>query len=319
MVKRAALARALALDPRILFLDEPTSDLDPLTASGIDTLIRELNRSLGITVVVVTHDLTTLFSVCGRIAVLVGGRSARRHPRRADALEGAVDPRIPRTARARRRRALRGGRVMETDRHYFIEGLFVIGISVAAVLFFVWLTQSGHRDDVLYRIRFAESVSGLALGDPVKFRGVDIGTVKAMEIDASDPRTVQVDVNLRKDAPIKTDTRAMLKLKGFTGVVFIELNGGSPNATSLSQSVTPEGRCRRIGAEKSKPRTTVIDQLPKVIEKFTAIEDQSRKVFSDVNSVTTKIKENPSVLIFPPKDKDKTKENQTERNPGARR
>jgi phospholipid/cholesterol/gamma-HCH transport system ATP-binding protein len=71
MVKRAALARALALDPRILFLDEPTSDLDPLTASGIDALILQLKQSLGITVVIVTHDLTTLFTICDRIAVLV--------------------------------------------------------------------------------------------------------------------------------------------------------------------------------------------------------------------------------------------------------
>jgi phospholipid/cholesterol/gamma-HCH transport system ATP-binding protein len=71
MVKRAAFARALALDPRILFLDEPTSDLDPLTASGIDALIQKLNQSLGITVVIVTHDLTTLFTICRRVAVLV--------------------------------------------------------------------------------------------------------------------------------------------------------------------------------------------------------------------------------------------------------
>jgi phospholipid/cholesterol/gamma-HCH transport system ATP-binding protein len=71
MIKRAALARALALDPRILFLDEPTSDLDPITASGIDALIVELNKSLGITVVIVTHDLTTLFTICDRIALLV--------------------------------------------------------------------------------------------------------------------------------------------------------------------------------------------------------------------------------------------------------
>lgn len=71
MVKRAAFARALALDPRILFLDEPTSDLDPISASGIDGLIRQLNHSLGITVVIVTHDLTTLLTVCNRIAVLV--------------------------------------------------------------------------------------------------------------------------------------------------------------------------------------------------------------------------------------------------------
>jgi phospholipid/cholesterol/gamma-HCH transport system ATP-binding protein len=71
MVKRAAFARALALDPKILFLDEPTSDLDPIAAGGIDALILRLNQSLGITVVIVTHDLTTLFTVCGRIAVLV--------------------------------------------------------------------------------------------------------------------------------------------------------------------------------------------------------------------------------------------------------
>jgi len=74
MVKRAALARALALDPKILFLDEPTSDLDPLTASGIDELIVQLNQGLGITVVIVTHDLTTLLSVCDRVAVLVDGK-----------------------------------------------------------------------------------------------------------------------------------------------------------------------------------------------------------------------------------------------------
>jgi phospholipid/cholesterol/gamma-HCH transport system ATP-binding protein len=73
MVKRAALARALALDPRILFLDEPTAGLDPLTAGGIDELIHNLSTGLGITLVIVTHDLTTLFTVCDRVAVLAEG------------------------------------------------------------------------------------------------------------------------------------------------------------------------------------------------------------------------------------------------------
>jgi len=71
MVKRAAFARALALDPKILFLDEPTSDLDAIAAGGIDALILQLNKSLGVTVVIVTHDLTTLLTVCRRIAVMV--------------------------------------------------------------------------------------------------------------------------------------------------------------------------------------------------------------------------------------------------------
>ncbi len=72
---------------------------------------------------------------------------------------------------------------METDKHYFVEGLFIIGIAVAAAFFSVWLVSSGHRDDVLYRIHFTESVSGLAIGDPVKFHGVDIGSVKTMTLD----------------------------------------------------------------------------------------------------------------------------------------
>src|SRR5438270_14099336 len=116
---------------------------------------------------------------------------------------------------------------METDKHYFIEGLFVIGFSVAAAFFFVWLASSGHRDDVLYRIHFTEAVSGLAVGDSVKYRGVDVGTVKAMAIDSADPRLVQVEISVRKDAPVKTDTRATLEHKGLTGGVFIELDGGS--------------------------------------------------------------------------------------------
>ena len=70
MRKRAGLARALALDPDIVFLDEPTAGLDPIGAAAFDTLIRDLSRSLGLTVFLVTHDLDTLYAICDRIAVL---------------------------------------------------------------------------------------------------------------------------------------------------------------------------------------------------------------------------------------------------------
>src|ERR1043166_5537771 len=140
---------------------------------------------------------------------------------------------------------------MESDKHYFIEGLFIIAFVVVGTLFFVWLASSGHRDDVLYRIHFAESVSGLALGDPVKFHGVDVGTVEAMSLDPGDARLVQVDVKLRKDAPVKTDTKASLKLKGITGVVMIELSGGAASAKSLLAAI-PEGKIPEIPSEKSK-------------------------------------------------------------------
>lgn len=70
MVKRAALARALALDPEILFLDEPTAGLDPIGAGAFDQLILTLRDALGLTVFLVTHDLDTLYTICDRVAVL---------------------------------------------------------------------------------------------------------------------------------------------------------------------------------------------------------------------------------------------------------
>ena len=74
MTKRVALARALALDPEIVFLDEPTSGLDPIGAGDFDTLIATLQRTLGLTVFMVTHDLDSLHTVCDRIAVLADGK-----------------------------------------------------------------------------------------------------------------------------------------------------------------------------------------------------------------------------------------------------
>jgi len=71
MIKRAALARALALDPALLFLDEPTAGLDPISAAAFDDLVNYLRKSLKLTVVMVTHDLDTLFATCDRVAVLV--------------------------------------------------------------------------------------------------------------------------------------------------------------------------------------------------------------------------------------------------------
>jgi phospholipid/cholesterol/gamma-HCH transport system ATP-binding protein len=70
MIKRAALARALALDPKLLFLDEPTSGLDPLSSRQFDTLIKELRDLLGLTVVIVTHDLDTIHHIVDRFALL---------------------------------------------------------------------------------------------------------------------------------------------------------------------------------------------------------------------------------------------------------
>jgi len=76
MRKRASLARAMALDPEVLFLDEPTSGLDPISSDAIDELVLELKRSLGLTIVTVTHDMDSLWRVADRVALLANGRVA---------------------------------------------------------------------------------------------------------------------------------------------------------------------------------------------------------------------------------------------------
>ena len=187
---------------------------------------------------------------------------------------------------------------MESDKRYFIEGLFVIGLSVALAFFFVWLTRSGNKDDVLYRIHFSESVSGLSLGDPVKYLGVDVGMVSAMTIKPDDPSQVQIDVKLHKDAPVKTDTKATLQFKGITGTFFVELSGSTAGAKNLVEE-TPKGQVPEIPAVKST-LSTLMEQLPKVIAKFSKIEDQTKKVVSDIGAVTAKVKENPSLLLRRP-------------------
>jgi phospholipid/cholesterol/gamma-HCH transport system ATP-binding protein len=85
MIKRAALARALALDPKLLMLDEPTAGLDPISAAAFDELLMDLRKQLGLTVIMITHDLDTIFRTCNRVGVIIDRKMT------SDTLEGITN------------------------------------------------------------------------------------------------------------------------------------------------------------------------------------------------------------------------------------
>ncbi|VCU69492.1 putative ABC transporter ATP-binding protein [Pigmentiphaga humi] len=113
MVKRAALARSLALDPDLLFLDEPTAGLDPIGAAAFDRLIRTLRDALGLTVFLVTHDLDTLYAICDRVAVLAGRKVLAVD--RLEVVERVDDPWVQEYFQGPRGRAAAGA-AQRTDR-----------------------------------------------------------------------------------------------------------------------------------------------------------------------------------------------------------
>ena len=245
MIKRAALARALALDPDILFLDEPTAGLDPIGAAAFDNLIRTLRDALGLTVFLVTHDLDTLYTICDRVAVL-----SQKKVLVVDTLErvAATDDAWVREyfhgprGRAAKPPPCRRITEMETRAHHVLIGLFSVIVIGAALLFGLWLAKSGSEGKFnYYDIVFNEAVSGLSQGSSVQYSGIKVGDVAFLRLDPKDPRKVWARIRVVASAPIKQDTTAKLALTGITGTSIIQLSSGTPASPMLEGK---DGRSR---------------------------------------------------------------------------
>lgn len=172
------------------------------------------------------------------------------------------------------------GKRMESNKSYFLVGVFVVLTVAAGLLFTIWLGAKDSGDFVHYRIRFAESVSGLNVGGVVKYRGVNVGSVETIQIDRHDTRLILVQIKVDKNTPIKTDTVASLKLQGITGVIFIELTGGSntaPNLLDVSKAEIPEIKAQ------SSPLNAIVDRLPQMVDKTEHGIEQINKLLSDEN------------------------------------
>jgi phospholipid/cholesterol/gamma-HCH transport system substrate-binding protein len=119
--------------------------------------------------------------------------------------------------------------------NYALVGSFVLLLGAALVAGLLWLASGGafQKKYDLYLAIEDESVAGLNLNAPVKYNGVDVGKVKDIQLDTSNPERVNLLFAIERGTPIKEDTVAVLKTQGITGIVYVELNGGALNAAPL--------------------------------------------------------------------------------------
>ncbi len=144
---------------------------------------------------------------------------------------------------------------METRASYILVGTFVLTLIAGLFAFVLWLAKVELRDErTYYYIYFPGSVSGLQVGAPVQFRGVPVGIVTSIDIDAENVELIEVTVALKAGTPVKTDTVASLQAQGITGLSFIQLAGGTQSAPPL--------------APRPGKRRAVIPSTPSTLEKF---------------------------------------------------
>ena len=125
---------------------------------------------------------------------------------------------------------------METRANHVVIGSFVLVVVIGLFGFVLWLAKIEiDQEFAYYRVTFVEAVSGLSLGGDVRYNGIPVGAVTAIEIARDDPSKVQVTLEVARETPVRADTVAKLELQGITGVAFIQLGGGGGSAQARAE------------------------------------------------------------------------------------
>ncbi|MBT3372498.1 MAG: MCE family protein [Rhodospirillaceae bacterium] len=139
---------------------------------------------------------------------------------------------------------------METRANHVVIGSFVLVVVIGLFGFVLWLAKIEiDQEFAYYRVTFVEAVSGLSLGGDVRYNGIPVGAVTAIEIARDDPSKVQVTLEVARETPVRADTVAKLELQGITGVAFIQLGGGS--AAAGPPKPGPNGELPLLRSERS--------------------------------------------------------------------
>ncbi|MFC3231239.1 MlaD family protein [Marinibaculum pumilum] len=187
---------------------------------------------------------------------------------------------------------------METRANHLLIGSFVIILVVAAFFFIIWLAQLRiDQKQVYYEIQFTESVAGLTVGGDVRFNGIQVGTVQAIKLNAQNPDLVTVIIGVDPSTPVRKDSVASLELQGITGVSFVQLSGGTPEAQRVPGAGSITASLPTITARKSfiaevfsgaphlvRNASDLLGNASKMLDDQTR--DDFRKIVANIRTVT---------------------------------
>jgi phospholipid/cholesterol/gamma-HCH transport system substrate-binding protein len=170
---------------------------------------------------------------------------------------------------------------METRANYVMVGSFVLALIAAAFGFVIWLARVDlEHQPQTYLVYFYGSVSGLQIGSEVQYRGVPVGRITDIGIDAENIERIRVQLELNEGTPVKSDTYATLGLQGITGVAYIQLKGGTQNGHDLvaeGKDDYPVIPSRPSGLEQ------VLDRAPELLERAIVISERLEQLLSEKN------------------------------------
>lgn len=174
---------------------------------------------------------------------------------------------------------------METRASYLLVGSFVLAIMAGAVVFVIWVTGTSAEKTVRYHMRFAGSVTGLQVGSQVRFRGIPVGEVKAMQIvenetDPSKPIAIEVMIEIREDTPVRESTLGVLEVQGITGVSFVQLTSGPKPGPRLEPSTRTS---KSYIPTKPSSIEKIFKNFPELLAELTSLANQGRKLLADEN------------------------------------
>jgi len=170
---------------------------------------------------------------------------------------------------------------METKASHFVIGFFVLAMVSASFFFVVWLAKvEVDRELDYYNVFFEDGVAGLSVGGDVRYNGIPVGTVTSIILDPEDASRVQVAIEVDKGTPVSQGTEASLALQGITGVAYIELTGGGPDAPPLLADAS--GARPAIPSRRSTIQRLAAD-APELLAQAISLIDDLRKLVDENN------------------------------------